>query len=128
MNIALAEAALGREQDVARTLARVNQLAPGLLWEASRSIDEAAATAAIEPGAAGEAALDRALTMMRGNRSSFLYTYFTPEGRLRVMPRALAWRRHARATLELARREFERRLIARIVGDDAGARAEHDLA
>ncbi len=111
MNIALLERALGRPADAARTLARISQLAPGLLWEASRALGGQPRASLGGDDDDVEAILERALVMMRGNRSSVIQTFFTEDGDFRVMPPAERWSAHARASLAIAAEVLERVLV-----------------
>jgi predicted Zn-dependent protease len=72
INLALARRALGNSD--ADALARVETMAPRLLGDATAEVG-------------ADRALEHTLVMMRGNRSSTCWTYFTQDGRLQLVAR-----------------------------------------
>lgn len=76
INLGLLYAATSDAGGVARVRAQLEQQAPGLLSDASRGADRGDTPAVLE----------RALHMLRGNRSSSTVTYFSGDGRLRFVP------------------------------------------
>lgn len=99
MNLALAYAGLGMGNRADAELRRAVQEGPGIFWialdalgmEVPRELDMTMA----------EPIIEKALELMRGNRSSWLYSIFDAEGRFRVVPRAEAYRELARKALPI---------------------------
>lgn len=100
-------------------LARATALAPGLLYTAHL---EAAARAASAGAARTDAhgVLDAAACMLRGNRSSSIFTFFPREGRMRVVTPSMAeqGRTLARHGLVLAREA----LLEALLGENNATR------
>jgi tetratricopeptide (TPR) repeat protein len=80
LNLALIDAERGRRAHVTRAIARVNELAPGLLDDAARELGSK------KGDSLGDSArvLQHALEMLRGNRNPEMVTWFTREGKLRA--------------------------------------------
>ncbi|MBX3275836.1 MAG: hypothetical protein KF729_36600, partial [Sandaracinaceae bacterium] len=66
--------------------ARARALVPGLLHRAAAQVAGAAPETMADAGAAD--VLERAVTLLRGNRSSSIVTFVDDDGALRVLPRA----------------------------------------
>ena len=108
INLALIELELGERSRAERALEFVNEHAQILTWAASRALGRAGSTR-VEPQEAAPV-LERALQMMRGNRSSGLQTFVDPQGRFRVLSQD-----HGRRWIELAGASWEL-AIAQLVG------------
>ncbi|EDM79862.1 hypothetical protein PPSIR1_22511, partial [Plesiocystis pacifica SIR-1] len=112
INCALVGHALGDADLRARGLAFAQRHAPQLLWSAQRSVERDAFHPGTRPAIGDPAVLERALVLMRGNRSSGMHTFFDDEGRFRVFAHD-----HARRYLEFAETTSElalRALYARL--------------
>ncbi|EDM74490.1 hypothetical protein PPSIR1_03163, partial [Plesiocystis pacifica SIR-1] len=96
LNLALLDIAEGRAR-APQTLARACAKSPVLIWAASGAAGLAPTSNLDAEHPRTPAALEAALAMLRGNRSSTIYTFFDGEERLHVMaPRHLErWRRVA---------------------------------
>lgn len=79
-NMGLALGAAGDAEGRDRTLERLREACPAFLSEVLRA---AGLDSGPQTGARAAAALEQALRMMRGNRSSWMHTYFSRSGRLR---------------------------------------------
>lgn len=84
INLALVDLEAGRDDVLELALARIDELAPVLIWEASRAADRPPSTAVDRR--APKPVLEHALRLMRGNRSSVLHTFVDDRGRFRVLP------------------------------------------
>jgi tetratricopeptide (TPR) repeat protein len=89
INRALAAGASGRLDDLRRAFDDICTQAPGLVSDAAREAGvEVWGNGDVLPATARlAAALEQTLAMMGGNRSSTCVTYFTREGRMRLVPR-----------------------------------------
>lgn len=119
VNIALIELARGRARAADEALAQVSSQAPGLLWEASRELGLRPRARLVARDDDAPAILERALVMMRGNRSSVIHTFFAEDGEFRVLPRAERWSAHARASLEMATSAIEHALVEGLLALEA---------
>jgi len=90
MNLALAHLALGDEEAALRIYRSLEARLPRLYWDAWRALGEAPRWPL--PVERMSDVLEKALELMRGNRSSHKITYFDGEGALRVARDAAAWR------------------------------------
>ena len=105
LNLALAHHALGDEASVIPIRDALDEKVPGLFWDATRA-------AGLTPSTRVElehlpVVYEAALTMMRGNRSSHLITYFDSDGVMRIARDARAWRTTVRKHLSFVSRALE---------------------
>lgn len=93
INLILARRARDPGEDVAAMVTDVFERAPGLLSDAAASLSIVLWKTRAEPELDRlDQLLERALELMRGNRSSSILTYVTDDGRLRSVPRRGAQR------------------------------------
>lgn len=116
MNLALTYDALGDHDARDRVCARLDTIAPAILWLAS-------AQAGLTPSAKIRAdrlhaVCESALAMMRGNRSSVLHTLYVGD-ELRVIPNPQLWSAHVVAWLPALSALLRARLARTAVGADA---------
>lgn len=88
LNLALASAESGREARCGDVMERLVSQAPGLLSDAAADLGvDIFEGPGLSARACERAVLERALEMMRGNRSSTCITYFSSRGLLRLVPK-----------------------------------------
>ncbi|KIG18365.1 Transcriptional regulator, GntR family domain / Aspartate aminotransferase [Enhygromyxa salina] len=112
VNLALLEHAAGREGPMREAVARVEALCPAFAWEARRD----AQLGDPNPRPPNDLAryMSTLLELLRGNRSSVMYTIVDRNDALRVLPvvKPDVWRDFGRRSLAL----FEDELLAALVG------------
>jgi predicted Zn-dependent protease len=77
LNLALALEDLGEKKEAARILAGLRRHLPGFMEDAAKAAGGRATSRDV---------LEAALASMRGNRSSWMYTYYGSDGKLRTIP------------------------------------------
>ncbi|MFO7567607.1 MAG: tetratricopeptide repeat protein [Enhygromyxa sp.] len=118
INLALLEHAEGREAPLRAAVARVEELCPPYAWEARREAGLPgpleASSASLEPDALARW-MSTLRGMMRGNRSSVMYTIVDRDQTLRVLPvvPAQLWREYGRRCLSLLEDELLTELAVR---------------
>ncbi|MCA9692874.1 MAG: hypothetical protein KC636_24970 [Myxococcales bacterium] len=98
VNLALARVELG-DPGARAALDELEARAPAVLWESARSLGERPRARITTQD---RALLERALVLMRGNRSSVIHTIFPPGESMRVIPAPSRWRAQAREALAVA--------------------------
>ncbi len=110
MNLALTLAALGRRDEAQAAWNGLWEAIPGILWEAGQiegvPLDERTSLGAMEVIA------ERALKMMRGNRSSHLITYFVDDA-MRIAPDTAHWQQCAAEALDVQEELILTHVLAR---------------
>jgi tetratricopeptide (TPR) repeat protein len=121
VSLALTYARLGATESLHATLAELSAQAPGLLWEAHKN---AGLGARIDPQAGATVqVLKSALTLLRGNRSSVVLSYYAADGSFRVHAagRGRVWNEFARHHQRALRDGLlELRAPHVLAADDAG--------
>jgi hypothetical protein len=110
INLALVERQLGNDAAFATALRQLEQDAPAIIWEAHGAIGLPPSTR-LDPANAPQV-LEKALTLMRGNRSSTQHTLVV-DGRLVVIPAAATWSAFASSVASILAPPLTAALFAR---------------
>lgn len=117
MNLALVYDGLGLHAERDAVLARLQQRAPAIIWEASRAAGLPATTSI--PPAQLQPIIESALRLMRGNRSSIVHTLVV-DGEVRVVPDPAVWITDARAVMPMPADLLRDRMIRGAMADALG--------
>lgn len=125
LNLALTYAALNREADAEHEIRRAFTGVPGFLFLAAQSLGRPAPTS-FDIGST-QLFIERALELMRGNRSSWLYSMVDDAGTFRVLPASLDYVQLARHSLWLTHaavmKKLDEELLADLALDDSAQQA-----